>query len=76
MQNIPAPSMNKQDSEDLKAILEYHNLYDINIYIKTIKQYEKIEKTATELIEKIIIMQENKAITNNNNLYIGNEKKI
>ena len=67
--------MIKSDSEDLKAILEYQNLYDINIYIKTIKQYEKIQKTATELIEKLITMQENKAITNNNNLYIGNEIK-
>ena len=67
--------MNKLDSEDLKAILEYQNLYDINIYINTIKQYEKIEKTATELIEKLITMQENKAITNNNNLYIRNEIK-
>ena len=84
--NIKPFNLHKLDTDNIKEILEYQTLFDLNIEIIVKEKYEKIkektEKTIKELLnlniynnKEIIYNKEFEEIINNIKQNIGNKSK-
>ena len=52
-------TIEKPESDNLTDILEYHQLYDLQVDIKLSNHIDKIKTTTQELIEEIVNSKKN-----------------